>query len=230
MASTNELIYDVMELMRGHQISDDTELSERQILYHINNQRALWIRNEYNKPGRTIDSQIEQDLGCLKIVEADAADCCEVTSGCVVLRTEKKIPNLIELHSGPALTRVGPVHKLNIPFSFTNYQKALYSTENKYGAKAVYAFLLNNYIYLIIKDPALLMIDYINVRGVFANPQDLEDFRCEDSSNCFSYDEEYPINNWMIPYIKEQVLNQFGIALQIPKDTANDADEKLEKQ
>jgi len=231
MATANELIFDTMELIRGNQIGDDVEVSEDQVLYQWNNQRALWLRNEFNKPGRTIDPFLEQDLGCLKLTEADAADCCEIQTGCTVLRTELKIPKTIELHSGPAITRVGPVHKLTVPFTFDNYQKVIYTANGKYtGKKGVFTFLLNDYMYLVSKDPKAQLLDYINVRGVFANPTDLSAFACEDGSACFSYDDEYPINNWMIPYIKEQVLQQFGMSLQIPKDDANDAKEDLAKQ
>lgn len=231
MATFNELIYDTMELLRGNQISDDTEISEDQVIYHWNNQRALWLRNEFNKPGRTIDPFLEQDLKCLELELADSADCCEVTTDCKILRTKLEIPKTIELHSSPAITRVGPVNKIKIPFSFTNYQKAIYDIEGKYtGKKGVFAFLLNNRIYLLSKDPLVNMLDYINVRGVFADPTKLKDFKCNDGTDCFSLDDEYPINNWMIPYIKERVLQQFGMALQIPKDSANDSQEDLTKQ
>ena len=229
MATFNELIFDIMETMRGNKVSDDTDLSERNIVYHLNNQRALWLRNEYNKSNRKIDPQIEQDLGCLKIVEVDAAECCTVDLGCTVLRTELQIPNLLELHSGPAVTRVGPVHKLEKPFNFMEYNQAIYASAGKYSGRVTVAFLLNDFIYMIIKDPAYQNLEYINLRGVFTSPTDLIAFQCDEGA-CFSYDDEYPINSWMIPYIKEQILNQFGMSLQIPKDTTNDAKEDLTRK
>lgn len=231
MATFNEIIYDIMETMRGNQLSDDTDLSRRNIIYHINNQRALWLRNEYNKPSRKIDSQVEQDLGCLKLIKVDAAECCHVDLGCNVLRTEEQIPKLLELHSGPAVTRVGPVHKGMAPFNFMDYNQAIYAMQGKYSGKATITFLLNGYLYFLSKNPATQHLEYINLRGVFADPTDLISFRCEtESGNCFSYDEEYPINSWMIPYIKEQILNQFGLSLQTPKDSGNDADESLPRK
>jgi|SRR6218665_1010329 len=227
MPSYNELCYDILELLRGDQISDDTDISERHIMFHIDLQRALWIRNEYNKPGRKIDPQMEQDLGCLKLVEVDAADCCEIKTGCIMLRTEMKMPMFIDLHTGPAITRVGPVSKIMRPYVFTNYQRVPYQLEGKYSSKEVYMFLLNGYMYFVTNNPELQTVDYVNVRGLLANPRDMEDFDCED--HCFSLDDQYPMPNWMIPYIKEQILKQFGVALQIPKDDTNDANESLRK-
>lgn len=231
MATYNELIFDILELVEAHQITDDTDNAEDHIVFLYNQQRALWLRNEFNKPGRKIDPHLEQDLGCVELELADAADCCEISTGCKMLRTKVKIPATIELHSGPAITRVGPINKIKRPFTFDNYQKVYYTMNGKYtGNKGVWAFLLNDYMYLVTKDPAIQMLEYINVRGVFQDPQDLESFQCEDGSSCFTYEDEFPVNNWMLPYMKEQVLMQLGVSNQQPKDMANDAQDDVMKQ
>lgn len=225
MPTYSEIAYDILETVSGNYIGDDEDISIPQIMYQVRLQRALWIRNEYNKPGRKIDPQIEQDLGCLLLEEVDSADCCEIESGCIVLRTVAKIPELIEFHDKSGITRIGPVSKVKIPFNFVSYQEAAFSSYAKY-TKGVFAYLLNDHIYLAITDPRYNYIDYINVRGVFANPEDLQEFKCDDDA-CFTYDTNYPINSWMIPYIKEQVLKQLGISLQIPKDSVNDASDSI---
>lgn len=220
----NEIAFDILEILKGNQISDDNDISLEQILYHVNNQRALFLRNEYNKPGRKIDQHLVSDLGCLKLIEVDAAECCSVEIGCTALRTEKKIPALLELHSGTALQRVGPVNKLAAPYSVTSGTVSHYRTYNKYTGNDIQAVFLNDYIYLILPKPQDQAIEYINARVVIANPIDLLDFKCDSTGTaCFSYDDEYPINNWMIPYMKEQILQQFGMSLQVPKDNDNNA-------
>lgn len=227
MITFSKLIFDTLELLRANKIVDDTNLAERQIMFHWASQRALWIRNEYNKPGRSIDPEVEQDLNCLELIEVDAAECCEVELGCIVMRTKHKIPSLLELHDKVGITRVGPPNKFKLPFSFTSINKAIYSLSNKYSKNQVYAVLLNGYIYLLSNNHTLLLLDYINVRGVFEDPMDLQAFKCENGNNCFSLDDRYPIKSWMIPYIREQVLNQLGVALKIGKDDSNDAQEKI---
>lgn len=221
MATYNELAYDILEVLNNNNISDDEDVSIEHIMYQFNLQRALWIRNEYNKPGRTIDPQIEQDLGCLELEESDTADCCEINTGCIILRTKKIIPKLIEFHDKSGITRLGPVSKVALPFNFTTYDKAIYASFNKY-AKGVFAFLLNQRIYCIITDSKYNYLDYINLRGVFENPEDLKEFQCNDEA-CFTYDKQYPVNAWMIPYLTEQVLNKYGISTKFPKDITNNA-------
>jgi len=232
MPSFNEVIYDIMEVVRGNQISDDTEISERHVIYQVDIQRALWLRKEYNKPGVSIDTQITQDLGCLELVEVDAAECCTIELGCTVLRTKKKMPKAVKFHSSLGITRVGPIHKLKLPFTYMDYDKAIYtaSAESKYS-KGVITFSLNDYVYVIMTDPNMIHLTHINVRGVWESPAAVTDFACDvEGTTCFSFDDEYPVNIHLLPYIKEQVLAQFGMAASIPKDSANDGQEILNKQ
>jgi len=229
----NDIIYDVMELARGNQIVDDTDLDGRQIMFICNNQRALWLRNEYNKPGRQIDHNVEQDLGCVKLIEVDAAECCNVSisTDCIILRTEKQIPNTIEFHHGTAITRVGPIKKVDVPFSFIPYNRAQFSGDDKYAKNIIQAFLLNNYIYLITPSTASAFLEYINVRGVFETPSDAAAFTDCDGTNCYDKaTSKYPINGWTYAYLKEQILRELGLALKTPKDTAGDSQEQLTKQ
>lgn len=229
MVTFSKLIYDTLEILKGNHIIDDVDLMERQIIFHWNTQRALWLRNEYNKPGRSIDPEIEQDLNCMKLITVDAAECCDVNVCCNVLRTEEKIPSLLEFHNSPGITRVGLPNKISVPFTFTNYNKAMYSVSNKYSKNQVYAFLLNSYMYIITERTDIQMLDYINIRGVFEDPMDLEAFVCEGEP-CFTLDKGYPIKSWMIPYIRAEVVKTLGPSTQVPIDTSNDANDKPSQQ
>ena len=231
MASYNQIGFDILEILKNNQISDDADISMEHILYHIDNQRALWLSNELNKSGRSIDSHLIQDLGCLEIVEVDAAECCSVAIDCIALRTKKKIPPFIELHDRVAITYVGNVNKLSTSFSLVSQAKVPLMMHNKFTSNDIYAVVLNDYIYIVTKNPMLQGIEWINVRGVIANPRDILDFRCDvEGTPCFSYEDEYPINNRMIPYIKDKVLQQFGMSLQMPKDNDGNSKDNISKE
>jgi len=223
MATYNEISYDILEILNNSNISDDEDVSLEHILYHLAIQRNLWMRQEYSKPGRSIPKHMIQDLGCLELEEVDAADCCEIAVGCYMLRTKKKMPHFLDLHDGEAITRVGPVHKLMTPYTYTSLPKAILASHEKYGSKIIQAFLLNEHMTLIIKDPSLQTLTHINVAGVVADPKDALAFKCDDGSSCFSYDDQYPIPLWMLGYVKDQILNQFGVAARFAKDENNNA-------
>ena len=53
----------------------------------INEQRSLWLRNEYNK-NRRIDPYVLQNLNCLELELVNPIDCCiTVPDACKILRT-----------------------------------------------------------------------------------------------------------------------------------------------
>ena len=226
MATYNEYIYDIIEGLRNNYISDDVNISNLNVGFHLSSQRATWLRNEFNKPGRVIDSQVVQTL-CAKLIPVSASECDCVELDCFVLRTEQKIPKLLELHSGPALIRVGPVNITNQKFNFVPQEQAILSASNKYTKNSVYLFLYNSYLYMITNNTSYQTLEYLSIKGVFDNPLDLQNFTCNNES-CFTLDSEYPLPFWMYSYVRELVIQQFKP--RSLSDTANDAKEDVNKQ
>ena len=223
MVTLNELIYDLRGLIEPNS-SDDSNADDRQYTFWINNQRALWLRNELNK-NRTVDDNVIQDLGCIELEVADKADCCELSDGCKVLRTVLQIPNAIELHNKTGITRVAPINKLEVPFNFVDYERAIWSGNGRYNKKQIFAFLLNNRIYLTSKDNGLSKyLTHINVRGVFEDPTEAANFVDCDDVPCYTNNSKYPVNRWMIEYMKSEIL-KINITTIVKgfQDTTNNA-------
>lgn len=222
MATKNEIMYSIMDKLSPH-LTDDNEISMREISYEIDNVRALFLRNELNK-NRTIDPNIIQDLGCVEMEISDRAECCEVSSGCKIVRTKLEIPTAIELHNSTALTRVGPVDKMEQDYSFISSVRAKFAGSGKYNQNNIYAFLHNKRIYLVSKNNKLKFIKYINVQGVFENPEEVGLFSTCAGDTCYTFNSKYPVNAWMINHIIDTVYNKFINTLNIPLDKVNDGD------
>lgn len=222
MATLNEIAYDLLSIVRP-QLSDDTELDERQIKFWIHNQRALWIRNEMNK-NRTIDADIIQTL-CAELECVDASDCCHIDLGCPILRIKKKLPKTMEMHNKQAIVRVGPVNKKSQPFSFVEYDRVPYLTSARFTGNSIFAFLHDEYIYIYTKDPRYANLAAITIRGVFEDPTEAAMFKnCDDGTPCYSDDEEYPLKAWMIPALKQSILkSNLFIAAQAEVQQSDDA-------
>lgn len=223
MVTLNKLVYDLWEIIRPN-ISDDDSFDKRQLEFWVHNQRALWLRNELNK-NRTIDDNVIQDLGCVELEVTDRAECCELSSGCKVLRTKLTLPNTIELHNKTGITRVAPINKLDVPFSFVSYERAIHSGNGRFNSKHIFAFLLNDRVYLTSKDPQLAKyITHINIRGVFEDPTEASNFSHCDGTSCYTKDSKYPVNRWMIDYMKEAILKlNIAASLQAVTDNTNNA-------
>ena len=223
MITLDELVYDLLEIVRPN-LSDDDNFDKRQIAFWIKNQRALWLRNELNK-NRTVDDNIIQDLGCVELELADKADCCNVSDGCKVLRTKLKIPNTIELHNSTGITRIGPNDKTTTPFSFVNYNRMHVSGNGRFNRKEIFVFLLNSRVYLTATDDSMLKyIETINIRGVFEDPEEAALFNHCSGGACYTNKSPYPVNRWMVDYMKGAILElNFATALQAVEDTTNNA-------
>lgn len=223
MAKINELIYDVREAVRAY--TDDSEISDRYIMYLYNIKRSKYLRQDLNNYQKTTDNSILQTL-CMKLVEVSDDECC--ATGCnTILRTTSPIPSPIELHTKVALTKVKPTGRLDMPFNFISKDKAPYVNGSRFS-NAIYAYLDNdNYIYVFSKMDAYKLLECLSVTGIFENPLDLStypnDCGCGDiNETCFDEaTSEYPLQPHYIDLIREEIVRDLIRTIQITEDKEN---------
>lgn len=223
MNTLNSIVYSILSSVKPH-LTDDEDLTFEKVSYDVQNKRAVFIRNEYNK-SREIDPSLIQDLGCVDVVKVDAAECCDIDSGCKVVRTQDKIPVPISTHKKPLITRVGPINKLQRNYNFVTYREAANSGNGAYNQREIYAYYFNGYIYLVSKNPSVYLLKKINIQGVFDNPEDLANYNlCESNTPCYSDNSPYPLPKWMEEYIKNALKEEYvKVDIVAPKDQANDS-------
>jgi hypothetical protein len=142
-----ELSYDLLETVRNAKIVDDERISHRLLRQWIHNQRALWIRNEYNKPYRDIDDNVLQDyIADLTLVDSSMDS--NLPSGKVYLRTVEQLPPLVELHTGFALLEVRPVDLKEMDISHIHWNAIHSAGESRWTKRLVYSALRDHYYYL----------------------------------------------------------------------------------
>lgn len=216
-----QLIYSLWETVRQRPVISDSVTMDF-INYLVKNARATLIRQELNK-GRTIDSYIIQDLGCVPIESVDRSECCSVEVGCTFMRTKEPIPSTIELHNSQVLTRVGPVDKIGRPYDRVQYERVPYLGYSQVSKNTVRYFQKDNdgYLYLA-SGPNIELLEYINIQGVFENPEDAANFVDCNNKPCFSDDSPYPVKAWMVDIIKTLVLKQLDMIIQAPQDQTVD--------
>lgn len=194
----------------------------------INTQRALAIRNEYNK-NRTFDPGVQQAF-CVDLELVEEHNCCvNVPIGCKILRSTLSIPSAIELHQGPTISSVGPILITKKRFTLIDYNRVPHIGNGRTTAKTIYAFLYDNYIYIVSKDPMINLLKKAAIRGIFEDPSSLKNFtHCDGSgTSCWSPSSPYPMKQWMWAYVKPQVVQQLLMKRQMPIDDNNDANDNL---
>ena len=234
MATLNELIYSIWQKVNPL-ISDDSILDERVLKYYIHNNRALWIRNEYNR-NRTLDDAVIQSLGAVELEIVDTIENTNFTGiSHKILKSKLQIPVAIELHNSTAITRVASLDLKQKKFSFVDYTTVPYVGNGKFNRNQVFTFLKGGYLYIVsdCNNPAIKALKYVNVRGIFANPEEVGRFTEIDGTSCYSDNDKYPINNWMLPYIESEIMKgdlKFFYNTQIDEtNNANPTDEQINK-
>jgi hypothetical protein len=231
MATFRQYIYEVRLRVRQLNLYDDDKLDDRLIKFWINNERSLWIRNEMNKP-RSVDEQIIQTLGCCRLEVADRSSCPTGLTGYSILQTVDDIPKVIELNNGDGILEVGPVDKIARPFSYITLSRARFVGNGRFNSKIIFAFRYGLKILLIAKDMEsgsfLKYLRYIRVRGVFVDPEKVAIFTHVDGTTCYSDNDDYPMNEWMWNYIRNQITkDNFQLITNAPTDKVNDSNETL---
>lgn len=195
----------------------------------INEQRSLLIRNEYNKK-RKIDSDVEQSF-CIDVEFVESHNClCEnIPSDCKILRTVSKIPTTIELHHKNTITSVGPIFINKKRFNLIDYNRVPYIGNGRTTKNSIYAFLYDQYIYIISKNPNLInLLKKILIKGIFEDPTSLSEFlNCNTNQACWSPDDKYPMKLWMWVYMKDGIIQRLLRKKQIPQDDNNNANDDL---
>jgi hypothetical protein len=191
----------------------------------INEQRSLWLRNEYNK-NRTIDPYVIQSLSCVPMELVDPIQCCvTVPNGCKVLRSVSQIPNTIEFFYTKGIASVGPADITRPRFILVDYSRVPYVGNGRTNQNSIYAFIYDQYIYLISRGPNVNLITNITIRGIFEDPTSLANFLDCSGGSCYSIDDPYPLNLWMWAYIKPYVLQQLMQKGTNALDDANNAED-----
>lgn len=231
MIKTNELIYDLWQIV-SPLISDDSVLEERQLLYWINNNRSLWLHRELNKGFRTVDDAIVQSLGAVEFEIVDTIENNPYTGSAKILKSKVPIPVAIELDHGTAITRVGPLDIKCKPFKFVNYSSVPFVGHGKFNSSEIFCFLKDGYMYITsnCNNPMMKTIKYVNIRGVFETPEEVGRFKELDGSPCWTYDSAYPINRWMIDYLKGEIIkSDLKYFIKPIVDETNDANPQPEE-
>lgn len=230
--TATEIIYAIREKLKAY--TDDSRYTDSYLMFLINLKRSSYIRREYNQLQRTFDSEVLQTV-CMQLEEVDMSVCPEckdlASTNCVVIRTIKKVPKTIELHSRNTLIKVSPVGVFDKNFSIVSLQKMPYAGEGKYEQKFVFATLHpNGHIYFKSQQSAYKSLDFVNIIGLFENPDDVADFDC-GGTPCYDYDQnEYPIEGWMVDIVITEIVTQLANLKAIPEDLDNDTKDQITEQ
>jgi hypothetical protein len=195
----NEIAYNLLNLMRGGRSTHEENISLEQIKFNIRHYRAVMVRRDFARNG-LVTRHLEQSLGCLELEKVDGSQCCGLDIGCDVYKTKLPLPKTLRFNFEEAITFVGAADGLTrIPIVSSSIIKFLQYDKYTYDNKKAYT--LGDYLYIFHAEG----MQYVNVRGVFENPEDLAKYDC-DGSSCYDEDADYPIPMDMLQAINSGII------------------------
>lgn len=224
MPTLDQYAYNIRNIARGGQgDSDDERLNIKQIKFWISGYRASGIF-QVTDFGKNIDPQFVQDLGVMPLVEVDKSDsnCPEVDWGCTVKKAS--IPKLIDFPNLRALSYVGKIDKQS-PFIVNYPDVANYKAVTRFGHLSNRVYLVGQSLYFVlVGDDA--GIEYVNIRGVFEDPINVNSFVSEDCEPvCYDASvDEYPMPHRLYEMVLVGILrNELNWTQQAVNDELNNA-------
>jgi hypothetical protein len=185
----------------------------------INYYRARLFKQDVNKNALNF-SQYVQNLGKIELIQADKNECCD-PDPCMI-RTKEKIPVPVNMREELGITFVGTVAGKSFQRFFHNSTQ--WSCAAKWTGKEPKWYYQNGYIYL--KDLPTLMMDTINIQGIFEDPIAAESYikcGCTDAEECREfYDYEYPMPLHHVDIILKMIAEtELKILLGLGQDITN---------
>lgn len=228
MTTKNQIIYDILNTIRGGAISNTEKISKELLSFQIDNIRAKLIRQDQNKK-RSINPDLIQIL-CVDLELVDKTSCpCEITD-CTILRSILPIPECIELEHRNLLISVGPTDLTKSRFSLLPYHRAKYYNPNKFSKNITGCFIYNQYLYIISPNMLSQLIEKCVAEVIIERPEEARAFVC-DRRECYSDDDRYPVSAAMIDDIKNIIIqNSLKIQAVAPSDNSNNSKHDLDKK
>jgi hypothetical protein len=215
-----EIVDGILADASGHLPSDDQRMHPMMVRHWVQNKRAKFM-DEFTDFGKDIHPELYQDLGVLHLTETDQSEDQDVPWGCTIRYV--CIPPLHQFPDmrGLSVSRANKRNPVIITYPDVAYQKS--SNRLARAAGMVWGYMIGNKLYVMDYDGD---IEYVNVRAVFAEPDNLID--CAGNViKCFDYEnDKYPVPDKMLDFIRRDIFTtELGITLNSPNDQQNDARE-----
>ena len=226
MAKYSEIVYMCLDLLK--QKSDDSFYTEEHILFLASKMRALLLERKYkNGRNQTYSSVPPEDVQLICV----GLEPTEMLPGCcggAWLKSTRQIPKMLGVYEPRIGTLNGMIHSV---LTFIPAERMPYVGYNKWLKNIIYAARDNDgYLYLNGQNPQFLNLESVKISGVFANPEEASALACEGSDEsqvCDIMEQEFPLEDALIPSCIELVVQELAGARYAPEDNVNNDKDDL---
>ena len=207
--SLNNIVDDILLIVRNNNLCESEHLSRIQIEMWIAQYRSILIRQDLDK-GRDINPMYIQTMPCIHLDKVDTV------AGKIEYKSNIELPKLIDFHFRTGLVYVKDMYGNLIQLGHETKMK--YQRYRKYTCGDYIAYIKNNRLYIEGSDNQL---EWVEIGIIAENPADLNE--------CFDPDSEYPVPAHMIPVIKDMIFSkELNIMHQMPSDETNNSRDDMQ--
>ena len=200
-----ELIQNIKSTLYNSRVPNTTLLDNRQIIYWINKQRALWLKREYNqlRSPQQNEKQVLNDIE-LKVYKNIVYPINIITH--TLMRSKLKIPRTIQYNISDGVLGVFGKDRFDIVLNYTDRNSVIYKGNGVFNRKQIFVFKDNDYLWLKYANnlDKSRIVKNVVLEGVFENPLEVDEFN-NTNDNIYEGIDEYPVSEAFLEYIEEGI-------------------------
>lgn len=213
-------------------LTKDVHVSRRWIL-SIGRQKArAYIAQRWADGTLFGEESLFTHIGCLEMERVRSVDCCvEEFRVCrILMRSKKRLPDLIYSRIGPAIIRVSNVVD-DVVFSPISLRRYVNNRDRKYAniEGQYYYYVRDGYLYIPDVAVRMVSVDLITLDRRAA--EELSACEPERRDVCVSeWDYDFVCPDKLIEYVASETLREVLTKVQIPTDENPDMDSNKKTQ
>lgn len=218
--TNKEAIYMVLDELK--EFSDDSTFTEDHVLFLLNKNRALLLKQRYADIKKQMpDSNYQTICLCLEKYYP-LEDAC---IGGVYLRSKEEIPYTMVIGS----PRVYPLDFYKGEIAYISRDRMRYVGHNKYLKNIIYCSMgPDGHLYFKSSNPQHLYLRKVKFTAVFQDALEASKLGCDVSeTNCDPLEWTFPIEDALVSTLIDMVVKELLGAVYRPKDPTNNADDDL---
>ena len=222
MSKYSELVYMVLDEVKG--MSDDFTYTEDHVIFLLDKFRGFILKQRYSDIKKQIPESNYQTI-CLDLIQVPAIS-GEPCEGGTYLRSNIKLPFLMQIGT----PRVYPIDYYQGDITYISRDRMRYVGYNKYLKNIIYCSIgPDGYLYFKSSNPQFLYLEKVRFTGIFQDSKGVSKYQCEGGNNlCDIMDNDFPIEDALVPPLIELVVKELSNATYRPEDTDNNAHDDLE--
>ena len=222
MSKYSELVYMVLDEVKG--MSDDFTYTEDHVIFLLDKFRGFLLKQKYSDIKKQIPESNYQTI-CLDLIQVPAIN-GEPCEGGTYLRSNIKVPFLMQIGT----PRVYPTDYYQGDITYVSRDRMRYVGYNKYLKNIIYCSIgPDGYLYFKSSNPQFLYLEKVRFTGIFQDSQEASKYQSSEENNvCDIMDNDFPIEDALVPPLIELVVKELSNATYRPEDTDNNAHDDLE--